>query len=37
MNIDMAEKPPKVILDTNIVVSALVYGGKPQQIYNLKS
>ncbi len=31
----MAEKPPKVILDTNILISALIYGGKPEQIYNL--
>lgn len=35
MNIGTAEKPPKVVLDTNIVVSALVYGGKPEQVYNL--
>lgn len=35
MNTGTAEKPPKVVLDTNIVVSALVYGGKPEQIYNL--
>lgn len=35
MNIGTREKPPKVVLDTNILVSALIYGGKPQQIYNL--
>ena len=31
----MAKKPSSVILDTNILVSALIYGGKPEQIYNL--
>lgn len=35
MNIGTVEKPPRVVLDTNILVSALIYGGKPQQIYNL--
>ncbi len=35
MNIGTVEKPPKVVLDTNILISALIYGGKPQQIYNL--
>lgn len=35
MNIGMAKKPPRIILDTNILISALVYGGKPEQIYNL--
>lgn len=25
----------KVVLDSNIIVSALVYGGKPEQIYRL--
>lgn len=35
MNSGTAEKPPKVVLDTNVVVSALIYGGKPEQIYNL--
>lgn len=35
MNIGMVEKPPRVVLDTNILVSALIYGGKPQQIYSL--
>lgn len=35
MNLDMAEKPPKAVLDTNILISALVYGGKPEQVYNL--
>ncbi len=31
----MAKKPPRVVLDTNILVSALIYGGKPEQIYDL--
>lgn len=31
----MAKKPPRVVLDSNILISALVYGGKPDQIYNL--
>lgn len=35
MNSGMAENPVKVILDTNLIVSALVYGGKPEQIYRL--
>src|SRR3989344_5499164 len=35
MNIGMAKKPPKVVIDTNILVSALIYGGKPQQIVDL--
>jgi len=35
MNIGMAKKPPKIVLDTNILISALIYGGKPEKIYNL--
>jgi len=35
MSIGTAKKPPRVVLDTNILISALVYGGKPEQIYNL--
>lgn len=35
MGIGMAKKPPRIVLDTNILISALVYGGKPEQIYNL--
>jgi len=31
----MAKKPPKIVLDTNILISALIYGGKPEKIYNL--
>ena len=35
MNSGMVKKPLKLVLDTNILVSALIYGGKPEQIYNL--
>ena len=35
MNLGMVKKPLKTVLDTNIIVSALVYGGKPEQAYNL--
>ena len=35
MNLDMGENPIKVVLDTNILVSALVFGGKPEQVYRL--
>ena len=35
MSTGMAKEPPRVVLDTNILISALVYGGKPEQIYNL--
>src|SRR3989344_1293202 len=35
MNSGMVKKPPKVVLDTNLLISALVFGGKPQQVYNL--
>lgn len=31
----MAKNPPRVLLDTNILISAHVFGGKPEQIYNL--
>jgi len=31
----MARAPVKVVLDTNILVSSLIFGGKPQQIENL--
>ncbi len=27
-------KPPKILLDTNVVISALVFGGKPKEILN---
>ncbi len=35
MNLGMVKKPPKVILDTNLLISALIFGGKPEQVYNL--
>src|SRR3989344_522575 len=35
MNSGMVKKPLKLVLDTNILVSALIYGGKPEQVYNL--
>lgn len=35
MNSGMVKKPLKVVLDTNILVSALIFGGKPEQVYNL--
>lgn len=35
MNLGMVKKPPKVVLDTNLLISALIFGGKPEQIYNL--
>lgn len=31
----MARAPLKVVLDTNILVSSLIFGGKPQQTENL--
>ena len=30
MNSGMVKKPLKVVLDTNILVSALIFGGKPE-------
>lgn len=35
MNLGTDENPAKVVLDTNILVSALVYGGNPEQIVEL--
>ena len=35
MNPDTAKDPVKAVLDTNILISALVYGGKPKQILEL--
>ena len=32
MNIGMAESPVRVVLDTNTLISALVYGGNPQKV-----
>ncbi len=31
----MAKNPPRVLLDTNVLISAHVFGGKPQKIYDL--
>lgn len=35
MNTDMDENPVKVLLDTNIIISALGFGGKPREILQL--
>lgn len=35
MNLDTVKEEVKVILDTNILISALVFGGKPKQILQL--
>jgi len=35
MNLGMVKKPPKIVLDTNLIISALIFAGKPQQVYNL--
>ncbi len=35
MNTGMAGNPARVVLDTNILTSALVYGGKPEKILRL--
>lgn len=32
MNIDTATNPVRVVLDTNILISAIGFGGKPRQI-----
>ena len=34
MSFDMDENLVKVLLDTNILISAMVFGGKPKQILN---
>lgn len=31
----MAKNPPRVLLDTNVLISAHVFGGIPQQVYNM--
>lgn len=31
----MASKPPRVVLDSNILISAYVFGGKPESILQL--
>lgn len=35
MNLDMAENPVRVVLDTNIIVSAIIFKGKPLQVLDL--
>lgn len=35
MNTDTAENPVKVTLDTNIIISAVGFGGKPRKVLNL--
>ncbi len=35
MNSDMVENPVKVVLDTNILISALGFRGKPRKIFHL--
>lgn len=35
MSSDTAGNPLRVVLDTNVIISALIYGGKPEQVYNL--
>ncbi len=35
MNLGTVRKLPKVVLDTNIIISALIFGGNPEQIYKL--
>lgn len=35
MNIVKENNPIKVVLDTNILISALFFGGKPRKIFNL--
>lgn len=32
MNLGMAENPVKVVIDTNILISAMGFGGKPREI-----
>lgn len=35
MSSDTAENPVKVVLDTNILISAIAFGGKPKQVLDL--
>lgn len=32
MNTDMANPPPRVVLDTNVLISSFLFGGKPRDI-----
>ncbi len=34
-NLDMEEKPVRVVLDTNIFVSGILFGGKPKNVLEL--
>lgn len=35
MNLDIRKNPVKVLLDTNILISAIGFGGKPRQVLQL--
>src|ERR1041385_8567715 len=35
MNLDIKKNPVKVLLDTNILISALGFGGKPRQVLQM--
>ncbi len=35
MNLDIRKNPVKILLDTNVLISALGFGGKPRQILQL--
>lgn len=35
MNLDMAASSLRIVLDTNILISAIHFGGKPREILNL--
>ena len=35
MNLDIKKNPVKVLLDTNVLISALGFGGKPRQLLQL--
>jgi hypothetical protein len=35
MNLDTDENPVRAVLDTNILISAILFGGKPDQVLSL--
>lgn len=35
MSLDTDENPVKVVLDTNVLISAIAFGGKPEEVLNL--
>lgn len=35
MSSDTNENPVKVVLDTNVLISAIAFGGKPEEVLNL--